>query len=160
MSYPLLSWVDQVMGMNFLHRPLDQTLFNDARFQMFQYWFERVTVNPFQRVEVGPAPWDSLQWFHNFFADIHRLSGFWALLAAVILASYIFIRLLFVIRVDRRVGLFLMAIAIPCFLIMNDSAVLEAEKQPFLLLLGHLCNFRGGTRKGEGSVKKAQTLID
>jgi len=99
------------------------------------YWFERVIANPFQRVEVGPAPWDSLQWFHNFFADIHRLSGFWALLAAVILVSYIFIRLLFVIRVDRRLGLFLMAIAIPCFLIMNTSVVPEGERQPFLLLL-------------------------
>lgn len=135
MSYPLLRWLDQVMGMNFLHRPLDQALFNDARFQMFQYWFERLIANPFQRVEVGPAPWDSLQWFHNFFADIHRLSGFWALLTAVILVSYIFIRLLFVIRVNRRVGLFLMVIAIPCFLIMNTSVVPEAERQPFLLLL-------------------------
>ncbi len=135
MSYPLLRWADQVMGMNFLHRPLDQTLFNDARFQMFQYWFERVIANPFQRIEVGPAPWDVYPWFHNFFADIHRLSGFWALLAAVVLTSYIFIRLFFVIRVDRRLGLFLMTIAIPCFLIMNTSVVPEGERQPFLLLL-------------------------
>lgn len=134
-SYPLLRWVDQAMGMNLLYRPLDQTLLNDARFQMFQYWLERVIANPFQRVEVGPAPWDTLQWFHNFFADIHRLSGFWALLAAVILVAYIFLRIICVIQRDRRFGLFLMAIAIPCFLIMNTSVVPEGERQPFLLLL-------------------------
>jgi apolipoprotein N-acyltransferase len=102
---------------------------------MFQFWLDHLIVNPFQRVEVGPAPWDSLQWFHNFFADIHRLSGFWGLLSAVILVSYIFVRLLYLIKLDRRIGLFLMAVTIPCFFIMNTSVVPEGERQPFLLLL-------------------------
>lgn len=134
-GYRLLRWLDLAMGMNFLYRPLDQSLFNDARFQMFHYWLEHLVVDPFKRVEVGPIPWNHLQWFHNFFADIHRLSGFWALLTAVILVAYIIIRLISVIRIDRRLGLFLMAIAIPCFLIMNTSVVPEGERQPFLLLL-------------------------
>lgn len=134
-SYRVLVWLDLAMGMNFLSRPLDQSLFSDARFHMFKYWLGHFTLDPFNRAEVGPTPYDNLLWFHNFFADIHRLSGFWALLIAVILVTYIFIRLLFVIRIDRRVGLFLMAIAIPCFLIMNTSVVPEGERQPFLLLL-------------------------
>ena len=123
------------MGMNFLYRPIDQTFFNDARFQMFRYWIDHLAINPFQRIEVGPAQWADLQWFHNFFADIHILSGFWALITAVILVAYIFIRILCVIRRDKRFGLFLMAIFIPCFLIMNTSVVPEGERQPFLLLL-------------------------
>ena len=135
LSYPLLRWLDQVMGAMLFYRPLNQSLLTDARFQMFRYWLERVTVNPWQRIEVGPAPWNDLQWFHNFFADIHRLSGFWALLAAIALMVFIFFRLLCVIRRDGRLGLFLMAIAIPCFLIMNTSVVPEAERQPFLLML-------------------------
>lgn len=134
-SYPLLRWLDQATGANLLNRPIDQSIMNDGRFQMFQYWLQHITANPFQRIEVGPAQWSYLQWFHNFFADIHRLSGFWALLAAIILVSYIFIRLIKLIQVNRRMGFFLMAIAIPCFLIMNTSVVPEAERQPFLLLL-------------------------
>jgi hypothetical protein len=102
---------------------------------MFYYWFERVAVNSFERIQVGPAPWTDMQWFHNFFADVHRLSGFWALLTAIILMTYIFYRIICVIRIEQRVGLFLMAIAIPCFLIMNTSVVPEGERQPFLLML-------------------------
>ena len=134
-TYPALQMIDQLLGMGLLYRPIKTEILNDARFQMFQFWLDHLIVNPFQRVEVGPAPWDSLQWFHNFFADIHRLSGFWALLSAIVLVGYIFVRLLYLIKLDRRVGLFLMAVAIPCFLIMNTSVVPEGERQPFLLLL-------------------------
>ncbi|MDH6504723.1 hypothetical protein [Polynucleobacter sphagniphilus] len=135
MSYPILRWADQAAGTGFLYRPLDQHFFNDGRFQMLRYWLEHFIANPFQRTEVGPAQWAGLQWFHNFFADVHRLSGFWALLAVVILIAYIFYRIFCVVRIDKRFGLFLMAIAIPCFLIMNTSVVPEGERQPFLLLL-------------------------
>ncbi len=135
MSYPILRWADQAAGTGFLYRPLDQHFFNDGRFQMLQFWLEHLIANPFQRAEVGPAQLAYLQWFHNFFADVHRLSGFWALLAAAILIGYIFYKILCVVRIDKRFGLFLMAIAIPCFLIMNTSVVPEGERQPFLLLL-------------------------
>jgi len=134
-SYPILLRVDQALDTNFLSRVVNHDLLIDARFVMFQFWLEHLIENPFKRTEVGPAPWDSLQWFHNFFADVHRLSGFWALLAAVILVSYIFFRVLCVIKREKRLGLFLMSIAICCFLIMNTSVVPEGERQPFLLLL-------------------------
>lgn len=134
-TYPVLWKLDQSLGLTFLNRPLDSSLASDARFQMFQFWAERIIENPFERVEVGPAQWSDLQWFHNFFADVHRLSGFWALLIAIILMAYIFYRIICVIRIDQRVGLFLMAVAIPCFLIMNTSVVPEGERQPFLLML-------------------------
>jgi len=134
-TYPILKWADQAAGTAFLYRPLDQNIFHDARFQMLQFWLEHFFANPFQKLEVGPAQWADLQWFHNFFADVHRLSGFWAVLAAAILMAFIFYRIICVIKLDRRFGLFLMAIAIPCFLIMNTSIVPEGERQPFLLLL-------------------------
>lgn len=134
-SYPILLRVDQLLGTGFLSRVVNHGLLSDARFVMFQFWLEHLIENPFKRTEVGPAPWDTLQWFHNFFADVHRLSGFWALLAAVILVSYIFFRVLCVIKREKRLGLFLMSMAIYCFLIMNTSVVPEGERQPFLLLL-------------------------
>lgn len=133
--YPSLLLIDKLLGIQLLHRPVNRNLLSDARFEMFQFWTNHLFANPFQRIEVGPPPWDSLQWFHNFFADIHRLSGFWALLAAVILVAYIFYRVLCVISKEQRIGLFLMAVAIPNFLIMNTSVVPEGERQPFLLLL-------------------------
>ncbi len=140
-SYPILKELDRALGTALLYRPLNHDLLNDPRFQMLRYWLDHLIVEPFQRVEVGPAPWADLQWFHNFFADVHRLSGFWALLAASILVAYIFLRILFVIKRERGFGLFLMAVAIPCFLIMNTSVVPEAERQPFLLLIaiGAIC---------------------
>lgn len=134
-GYPTFRVLNQEIATTFLNRPIDQSILSDSRFQILQYWVQNIITAPFQRVAVGPAPWDSLQWFHNFFADIHRLSGFWALLAAVILVAYIFVRILCVMRRDKRFGLFLMAIFIPCFLIMNTSVVPEGERQPFLLLL-------------------------
>lgn len=133
--YPALLSIDKMLGIGLLYRPINPNLLRDARFEMFQFWFDHFLANPFQRIDVGPPPWDSLQWFHNFFADIHRLSGFWALLAAVILVAYIFFRVMCVISKERRLGLFLMAVAIPNFLIMNTSVVPEGERQPFLLLL-------------------------
>lgn len=134
-SYPLLLKIDQLMGTSFFFRPITPHLIKDARFDMFLYWLEHILVNPFQRIEVGPAQWDHLQWFHNFFADLHRLSGFWALITAVILTSYIFLRLFYLIKIETKFGLFLIGVAIPCFLIMNTSVVPEGERQPFLLLL-------------------------
>jgi hypothetical protein len=133
--YPVLKIIDHAANTNIFYRPLDQNLFDDGRFQMFYYWFEHVTTNPFERIKVGPAPWVNMQWFHNFFADVHRLSGFWSLLTAIILMAYIFYRIFCVIRIEQRMGFFLMAIAIPCFLIMNTSVVPEGERQPFLLML-------------------------
>lgn len=135
LAYPTLWWLDRLFDTLFLNRILEQSLMNDARFQMFGFWMNHLLADPLQRIEVGPVPWNIYPWFHNFFADIHRLSGFWALLTAGLLMAYIFIRLLFLIRVDQRFGLFLMAIAIPCFLIMNTSVVPEGERQPFLLLI-------------------------
>lgn len=135
LSYPIINWIAQIKGMPLFFRSLNQNLVNDPRFQMLRFWFDHLIANPFQRASVGPAPWDTHPWFHNFFADIHRLSGFWALLAAVILVSYIFYTILRVVRRDKRMGLFLMVIAITCFLIMNTSVVPEGERQPFLLLL-------------------------
>ncbi len=135
-TYPTLLKLDALLGIAYLNRrPVDLNIVKDARFEMFQFWADHLIANPLQRIEVGPPPWDSLQWFHNFFADIHRLSGFWALLTAVILVAYIFYRVLCVISKERRIGLFLMAVAIPNFLIMNTSVVPEGERQPFLLLL-------------------------
>lgn len=53
------------------------------------------------------------------------------------------------IRVNQSMGLFLIAIAIPIFLIMNTSVVPEGERQPFFLLIfiGVICEKLLATHK-------------
>lgn len=133
--YPLLLWIDSHLGTGFLYRRIDTGIFLDARIQMFSHWLHLILADPFTRQLVGPAPWDILPHFHNFFADIHRVSGLWALCATVTLTLYIFVRLIWLTIQDRLAGAYLLAIAIPAFLIMVSSVVPEGEKQPFIALL-------------------------
>ena len=108
---------------------------------MLSYWFLHLIKDPFTRIEVGPSQWQDLQWFHNFFSDVHRFSGFWSLATALLLFGFIFYRLILLIRTNQTMGLFFTAIAIPIFLIMNTSVVPEGERQPFFLLIfiGVIC---------------------
>jgi hypothetical protein len=116
---------------------------------MLSYWLTHLIEAPFTRIEVGPPQWQDLQWFHNFFADVHRFSGFWGLSAAILLLGFIFYKLMLLIRANQSMGLFLMAIAIPIFLIMNTSVVPEGERQPFFLLIfiGVICEKLLATHK-------------
>lgn len=132
-SYPLLLVANIHFG--FLSRKLDGGIFFDARIQMFKSWLEQIASNPFLTTIVGPSPWDTLPHFHNFFADVHRISGFWALCFAIILIGYIFIRLMYLTYFNRQIGCYLLSMAFPILLIMLSSVVPEGEKQPFLALL-------------------------
>ena len=133
--YPLLFFIDSFIEIGLLTRKLDQGLFTDARVQMFEFWLNQISANPLARPLVGPVPWDQLHQFHNFFADVHRTSGLWALSFAVLLVAYIFLRLIILIFRDKQSGFYLIAIAIPVFLVMMTSVVPEGEKQPLLALL-------------------------
>jgi len=139
--YPTLWLANSLLPNSPWTRFLNGDIMNDARFQMLSYWFSHLIKDPFTRIEVGPAQWQDLQWFHNFFADVHRFSGFWSLATALLLFGFIFYRLILLIRTNQNMGLFLTAIAIPIFLIMNTSVVPEGERQPFFLLIfiGVIC---------------------
>jgi len=139
--YPALWLANSLLPNSPWTRFLNNDIMNDARFQMLSYWFSHFIKDPFTRIEVGPAQLQDLQWFHNFFADVHRLSGFWSLAAAVLLFGFIFYKLILLIHTNQTMGLFFTAIAIPIFLIMNTSVVPEGERQPFFLLIfiGVIC---------------------
>jgi hypothetical protein len=148
-AYSILWSLNESFFAGFLARPVTISLLHDTRFEMLFFWIRHLINDPFARILVGPEQWKDLLWFHNFFADVHRLSGFWALSAAVLLVGYIFFRLLMLIRFDRAMGLFLMAIAIPMLLIMCTSVVPEGERQPLFLLIfiGIICEKLLATRK-------------
>lgn len=133
--YPALLWLEGYFGIIILPRKLDTNLLTDARVQMLRFWCSQVWIDPWSRVEVGPAPWDSLYWFHNFFADAHRLSGLRATLAAGIFFGVFFIRTIYLLWLRPAWGAFVLAVALPTFMIANTSVVPEGERQPFLLLV-------------------------
>lgn len=141
--YPLGLGIEKIFNIVLIKRTLNSGLglINDPRVSMITYWFERFLENPFRLIEVGPSEWNYLPWFHNFFADVHRVSGFWTLIAAIILVTYVFFRLIALFRINKNLGGFLLAVAIPNFFIMMTSVVPEGEKQPFILLLliGSVC---------------------
>lgn len=147
--YPALWLTNSLLPNSPWTRFLNGDLMHDARFQMLSHWLAHLIEDPFTRIEVGPAQWQDLQWFHNFFADVHRFSGFWGLAAAILLLGFIFYKLMLLIRANQSMGLFLMAIAIPIFLIMNTSVVPEGERQPFFLLIfiGVICEKLLATHK-------------
>ena len=101
--YPLTQLVDAYFGLGLLSRKIDASILLDPRFQMFTYWLNHLAPDPFSFQVIMPFPWtESLLHFHNFFADIRRVSGVWALFFAVILVLYIFIRLVFLICLDKK----------------------------------------------------------
>lgn len=127
--------VDMQSNYGLLARKLDQNLFTDARVQMFKYWLGQISIHPLIRSIVGPPPLDVYPYFHNFFADVHRLSGFWAFFVSIALIGYIFTRLIVLTNKNKKLGLYLISLAAPIFLIMMSSVVPEGEKQPFLVFL-------------------------
>lgn len=146
--YPLLLLADSLIGTGFFYRKVDGSMLLDARLLMLESWGRHFLVDPQIRQAV-PAQWNYLQHFHNFFSDIHRVSGLWALVAALALVVFGFVRVFWLIVKSPPIGSFLLAVAIPAFLIMMTSVVPEGEKQPMLVFLlvaavceRYLCNIR------------------
>lgn len=121
-----------------LERPVNFEIFCDARFTIYLSSFiEQLLRDPVQYAYVDPvrvAEGSLYIWFHNFFADAHRLSGFWSFLSAVLLVGYIGIRVVQAAIKDPE-GRMLFMVFIPVFLIINTTVVPEGEFQPILLIL-------------------------
>jgi hypothetical protein len=121
-----------------LECPVNFEIFRDARFTIYLSSFiEQLLRDPLQHACVDPllvAEGRLYIWFHNFFADAHRLSGLWSFLSAVLLVGYIGIRVLQA-AIKAPEGRVLLIVFIPVFLILNTSVVPEGEFQPILLIL-------------------------
>lgn len=133
--YPAFIFLEGSFGIVILPRKLEANLLTDARVEMFRFWLSHVWIDPWSRVEVGPAPWDTIYWFHNFFADVHRLSGLKPMLLALIFMCVFFMRAIYLLRQRPAWGAFLLAVASPTFVLINTSVVPEGEVQPFLMII-------------------------
>ena len=122
----------------YLKRPINFEILRDARFTMYLSSFiEQVVRDPFQHAHVDRvlvAEGKLYIWFHNFFADAHRLSGFWCLLSATGMILYIGVRIVMAAIVSDE-GKVLLMLFIVTSLILCTSVVPEGEFQPILLVL-------------------------
>lgn len=141
LTYQLLIIADGYFGYNIVLRKVDLRIFSDPRFEIFSYWYNSFLQNPWLRIPVGPSEWNSLQHFHNFFADVHRLSGLPSLIMAVLLIVWIFYRLVVLYCHSKEIAGALSIVAIVALAISITSVVPEGEKQPFfiLILIASIC---------------------
>lgn len=116
-----------------LERPITLDLFLDARFTLYlKSFFEQLFTNPLQNAVVAKEC--AHPWFHCFFADAHRSSGFGAFLLSIFLTGFIFIRAIIFAK-NSTTGRILLCLLLPILLILSTSVVPEGEYQPLLLLL-------------------------
>jgi len=120
-----------------LRRPISDQLFTDPRFAMAQAFVLQLWDTPLTHARVPveiQLRGGGTHFFHNFFADAHRLSGFFSFLFAVLLAVWAGVLTLWsaFLHPTGRVLLFTL---FPTALILNSSVVPEGEFQPLILLL-------------------------
>ena len=122
--------------LNFFPRAINLETIKNLRFTAFLSFLDNLFIYPLSYAKV-PISFEIVtlnHYFHNFFADAHRLSGFWSFLSAVLLVGYIGIRVLQA-AIKAPEGRMLLMVFIPVFLILNTSVVPEGEFQPILLIL-------------------------
>ena len=125
-----------IAALEHLKRPIGTNIVHDGRIKMLSSFIHQLLINPFNHALVPKEIQfeTTTHYFHNFFADAHRLSGFWGFLSAVILVAFIGYRTLTAAQVSDF-GKVMLLLFIPTFLILNTSVVPEGEFQPILLIL-------------------------
>jgi len=115
-------------------RPIN--IFNDPRFHFQWSFFQQLIDHPLKNAVLDLCYQKKYEvwWFHNFFADVHRSSGFIPFVLAVILVGFIGTRIAYYVfyRGGNMLFLFMFLFV---FLILNSSVVPEGEFQPLLLVL-------------------------
>lgn len=136
-----------------MHRPV--SMLNDARFTLYKSFINQFIKSPFTHAQVD---FDSQKtmgvwWFHNFFADVDRSSGFIPYALSIILVGYIGIRIIYAYKIKTSHS-YILPIFICMFLIINTSVVPEGEFQPLTLIviLGSINEALLGTVKQKTSL--------
>ena len=120
----------------FLPRTIDFTIFKDARFLMFNEWLSALIASPLERVSATTTMIAiKLPWFHNFIADVQRLSGSIPLVLSILLFLYILIRVFALRKICVAVFVPLVLIYVSCISIISTSVVPEGEIQFWLLIV-------------------------
>lgn len=134
-AYLVSALVLLILVLQRLERPVGLDVLKDVRFDAYFSFLQQFLSSPFAYAKV-PLSFEQVasNHFHNFFADAHRLSGFWSFLSAVLLVGFIGIRVLQA-AIKAPEGRMLLMVFIPVFLILSTSVVPEGEFQPILLIL-------------------------
>lgn len=118
-----------------LHRKIDSSIFNDGRFLMFKHAISQIYQHPFYSPTPGPGIFTSSPWFHNFFIDIYRSSGFIVFIVSILIFAYI-ATIIVVSRKFDKLSSYVLMLVYTCVLpLLLTSVVPEGELQPFLVYL-------------------------
>lgn len=123
-----------LLFMILIGRPLN--LFQDPRFYFMKLFINQLIHDPLSNAVFSleeQRKW-GVWWFHNFFADVHRSSGFIPFIFSIILAAYIGIRL-FKSAITDRENSALFYFYITILFLLSSSVVPEGEWQPLILLV-------------------------
>lgn len=112
-------------------------LFSDLRFTLYKSFWQQVVVDPWRhaQLDLSIVQANGIVQFHNFFADVQRVSGTWAFLSSISLIVYIFYLILKLIKLGSVVGRFFLFVTIPCFLVLCTSVEPEGGGQVYLMML-------------------------
>lgn len=109
----------------------------DIRFDLYKSFWHQVTANPWVHAQLDPVLVEryGIPQFHNFFADVQRVSGTWAFLVAVILVAYICYLVTMLVKSGDALGRFLGFVLIPSLIVLNTSVEPEGGGQNYLMVL-------------------------
>ncbi len=121
----------------FFPRPLEMNLTSDPRMLLLKSFGEQLLSDPLKQaivpLDIGASSCSGV-WFHNFFADVHRSSGFVAFLLSILLTAFIGCRLILA-ALRSTEGIVLLPLFFCNLCILMTSVVPEGEFQPLLLLI-------------------------
>lgn len=117
--------------------PALSSALTDIRFDLYKSFWHQVSANPWVHAQLDPLLVEryGIPQFHNFFADVQRVSGTWAFLAAVILVAYICYLVTILVKSGDAVGRFLGFLLVPCLIVLNTSVEPEGGGQNYLMVL-------------------------
>lgn len=118
-------------------RAVDQSLGADLRFELYSSFIKQILIDPFAYAAVPNNIVETIGivQFHNFFADIDRISGPWAFLMAIILIAYIFLLILRLFIIRSPYAPFIAFNFFSGLMVLNTSVEPEGGGQAYLMVL-------------------------
>ncbi|MGV0999610.1 MAG: hypothetical protein ACOYBQ_09810 [Fluviibacter sp.] len=112
-------------------------LFSDLRFSLYKSFWQQIVTNPWQHAQLNLSvvQINGIVQFHNFFADVQRVSGTWAFLASIFLMLYTICLILVLARKGSVYGKIFLYVMIPCLLVLLTSVEPEGGGQVYLTML-------------------------
>lgn len=118
-------------------RVVDPTIATDLRFTLYASFFNQIIAQPFSYAAVPEAIVETIGivQFHNFFADIDRISGPWPFFLSIALAFYTLFFIYKLYKIRSPYFAFVVFNLVTCMLVLNTSVEPEGGGQTFMMVI-------------------------